>query len=75
MNEKDARENIACGYEDSCFDQKTFDQVFAKSQGYLEALEKAKVLEDAIKKIKHITYDDLIYLTTKEALAKWEEEI
>lgn len=62
MNEKKAREfkkELACGPLAECF--------FCQAKGYLEAIEKAKVLKDALVLFSYESYE------AKKALAKWEK--
>lgn len=45
-----------------------------EAQGYLAAIEKAKVLEEALRFIRTGMFDHNSYGVAKEALAKWEKE-
>jgi len=79
MNEKEAREltdGLICEFND-------WDEKKKYAFGYLEAIEKAKVLEEAlmfvregVKQFKFLEGDKeyQFELLAKEALAKWEKE-
>jgi len=93
MNEKEAREidkrkppHEECGdeYEPACMECDVTNSMKMYAKGYLEAIEKAKVLEDIVKlEIKENNHDknidgdhvDCCWICELEkAVAQWEKE-
>jgi len=77
MNEKEAREIVSSHLKEAKgdgFDHCGCDECDGASW-YLEAIEKAKVLEEAMINLSN-SFDPKSYIAeyTKEMLAKWEKE-
>jgi hypothetical protein len=85
MNEKEARE-IVKRYDTQQTSTMSVYEALIRAKGYLEAIEKAKVLEEALENIRcetfldripaynrNLTQEDMVRLADK-AIAKWEKE-
>jgi len=67
MNEKEAREILSFG---SC----ETDSICCRARGYLEAIEKAKGLEEVLRFIYESDQGPIFDRVAKEAISKWEAE-
>ena len=74
MNEKEA---LAIIKKDACDRWGTYSVEYCEAGAYLEAIEKAKVLEEALETLKRFPISDFIgeyHPEINRALTQWEKE-